>query len=73
MEILYDFFNFQQKLKHHLTQIVPLRSQKRQEELIFNFYKSSSNNGESSRPVSASSNFSLSAQSVGGGGAGGKG
>jgi hypothetical protein len=36
MEILYDFFDFIDKLKRHLQTVAPLRSAKRQEEL--NFY-----------------------------------
>lgn len=38
MEILYDFLDFQEKIKKHLITVAPLRSQKRKEELINNFY-----------------------------------
>ena len=34
----YDYFAFQDKIKRYLKQIVPLRSQKRQEEIAINFY-----------------------------------
>lgn len=53
MDILYDFLEFMDKVKRHLKTVAPLRSQKRQEELI-NFYHSAS----SSRPESAVSSSS---------------
>lgn len=57
MEILYDYLDFMDKVKRHLKAIAPLRSNKRQEELV-NFY-------HSARPDSAVSNLSSVAMPMG--------
>jgi hypothetical protein len=37
-EILYDFMDFYEKLKRHLSTVIPMRSMKRKEELLNAFY-----------------------------------